>query len=393
MPASPFNHIQLLRYASLFTYACVGIPLLQYETVVAEMLEGNRPAYFYDLWLGCYLAFGLVFWFLTHDMGARNPSGLRRLVQILLLLVLNLLAIAVGWLSQSGLCALLLVVVSVALPWILNLQVGVAWMVLQNFSLLPLFASWPNYSLSQAIWQAAMYLGISTTTFVTSMIAWQQAEAREEQRRLNAELRATRALLAESSRLGERMRVSRALHDLVGHHLTALSLNLEVASHLVSGQAQEHVRQAQSVARLLLSDVREVVSQLREDDSIDLTAALHALVEGVPGLQIHLDLPARFTVDDPRRAQLLLRCAQEIITNTVRHAGARNLWLAFERTSDRRLAIHARDDGHGSAQLKHGNGLSGMQERLSQFGGQLDIATAKDQGFTLDAWLPMEATQ
>ncbi len=187
MPASPFNHIQLLRYASLFTYACVGIPLLQYETVVAEMLEGNRPAYFYDLWLGCYLAFGLVFWFLTHDMGARNPSGLRRLVQILLLLVLNLLAIAVGWLSQSGLCALLLVVVSVALPWILNLQVGVAWMVLQNFSLLPLFASWPNYSLSQAIWQAAMYLGISTTTFVTSMIAWQQAEAREEQRRHNAE--------------------------------------------------------------------------------------------------------------------------------------------------------------------------------------------------------------
>jgi hypothetical protein len=164
MPASPFNHIQLLRYASLFTYACVGIPLLQYETVVAEMLEGNRPAYFYDLWLGCYLAFGLVFWFLTHDMGARNPSGLRRLVQILLLLVLNLLAIAVGWLSQSGLCALLLVVVSVALPWILNLQVGVAWMVLQNFSLLPLFASWPNYSLSQAIWQAAMYLGISTTS-------------------------------------------------------------------------------------------------------------------------------------------------------------------------------------------------------------------------------------
>src|SRR5690606_14700338 len=127
-----------------------------------------------------------------------------------------------------------------------------------------------------AAWQAIMYLGISATTFVTSLIARQQAEAREDQRRLNAELRATRALLAESSRLGERMRISRELHDLVGHHLTALSLNLEVASHLVSGQAHEHVRQAQSVARLLLSDVREVVSQLREHDSIDLTAALEA---------------------------------------------------------------------------------------------------------------------
>ena len=393
MSVPHFNHIRLLRYASLFTYACVGIPLLQFDTVVAEMLERGRPAYFYDLWLGCYLLFGIVFWFLTHDMGARNPSGLRRMVQIAMLLLLNLLAIAVGWLSQSGLCALLLVVVSVALPWILNLQIGVAWMVLQNFSLLPLFASWPNYSMTQAAWQATMYFGISTTTFVTSLIAKQQAEAREDQRRLNAELRATRALLAESSRLGERMCISRELHDLVGHHLTALSLNLEVASHLVSGQAHEHVRQAQSVARLLLSDVREVVSQLREGDSIDLTEALKSLTEGVPGLRIHLDLPAHFTIDDPRRAQLLLRCAQEIITNAVRHAHARNLWLEFERTDDRKLAIHARDDGRGAVQLKRGNGLTGMHERLSQFGGQLDIVTSKDRGFTLDAWLPMEATQ
>lgn len=392
MPMPHFNHIRLLRYASLFTYACVGIPLLQYDTVVADLLDRGRPGYFYDLWLGSYLAFGLVFWFLTQDMGSRNASGLRRLVQVASLLLLNLLAIAVGWLSQSGLCALLLVVVSVALPWILSQRVGVAWMILQNFSLLPLFASWPNYSLSLAAWQAIMYLGISATTFFTSLIARQQAEAREDQRRLNAELRATRALLAESSRLGERMRISRELHDLVGHHLTALSLNLEVASHLVSGRAHEHVRQAQSVARLLLTDVREVVSQLREDDSIDLTAALEALTEGVPGLDIHLELPSRFTVDDPRRAQLLLRCAQEIITNTVRHANARNLWLSFERTDDRRLAIHARDDGRGATQLKQGNGLIGMRERLSQFGGQLDIVTSRDQGFALDAWLPLEGT-
>ena len=393
MSMPDFNHIRLLRYASLFTYACVGIPLLRFDTVVTEMLDRGQPAWFYDIWLGSYLAFGLVFWFLTHDMGSRNPSVFRRLAQIGLLLLLNLLAIAVGWFSQSGLCALLLVVVSVALPWILNLKVGAAWMILQNFSLLPLFATWPNYSLSLAAWQMSMYLGISATTFFTSLIAKQQAEAREDQRRLNAELRATRALLAESSRLGERMRISRELHDLVGHHLTALSLNLEVASHLVSGQAHEHVRQAQSVARLLLTDVREVVSQLREDDSIDLSAALRSLIEGVPGLEIHLDLPARFTIDDPRRAQVLLRCAQEIITNAVRHARARNLWLRFERTEDRRLAIHARDDGRGASQLTHGNGLTGMRERLSQVGGQLDIVTAKDQGFSLDAWLPLEATQ
>jgi signal transduction histidine kinase len=150
------------------------------------------------------------------------------------------------------------------------------------------------------------------------------------------------------------------------------------------------VRQAQSVAKLLLGDVREVVSQLRDEDSIDLTQALQSLTEGVPGLEIHLELPPRFSVDDPKRAQVLLRCAQEIITNTVRHAGACNLWLRFERNGDRQMAIHARDDGRGASQLKQGNGLAGMRERLAQYGGRLDIVTAKDQGFALDAWLPLE---
>ncbi|HZW74205.1 MAG TPA: histidine kinase, partial [Caldimonas sp.] len=221
-----------------------------------------------------------------------------------------------------------------------------------------------------------------------------QADSRDELRRLNSELRATRTLLTESSRIAERMRISRDLHDLIGHHLTALSLNLEVASHLVGGTAQEHVRQAQSVAKLLLSDVREVVSQLRENDNIDLTDALRTLVEGVPGLSIHLELPPRFSVDDPLRAQVLLRCAQEIITNTVRHSGARNLWLRCERTETNELAIHARDDGRGAGgDMQQGNGLTGMRERLAQVGGRLNIVTARDQGFALDAWLPLEANR
>jgi signal transduction histidine kinase len=402
-----FNHVQLLRFAGLFTYACVGFPLLRYQTLVDEALLKQQPAYYVDLWLACYFLFGLVFWFLTHNLGVRRPTWPERLGQLSLLLVLNATALAIGWISQSGLCALLLVVVSLVLPWLLPLRASAIWMVLQNFSLIPVFMSLqavtysvvdgtlqtslePVNSFTDAFLQSSLYIGIGAAVFVTSVVAKQQAEAREDQRRLNSELRATRTLLAESSRLAERMRISRELHDLIGHHLTALSLNLEVASHLVQGPAQDHVRQAQSVAKLLLGDVREVVSQLRDEDSIDLTQALQSLTEGVPGLAIHLELPPRFSVDDPRRAQVLLRCAQEIITNTVRHAGARNLWLRFERSADKEMVIHARDDGCGAKELKQGNGLAGMRERLAQYGGRLDIVTAKDQGFALDAWLPLE---
>jgi signal transduction histidine kinase len=386
------NHIQMLRYAGLFQYASVGTPFLRYDSLVEDLSQKQLPAAYAHLWLACYVIFGIGYWYLTHDLGDRRRTSLRRILQIGLLLVLNLTAMAIGWFSQSGISALLLAVIAVVLPWLLPLRVGIAWMVLQNFSLVPVFASIrePVFSLGDAFLQSSLFLGFSVLAFVTALVTKQQVEAREEQRRLNSELRATRTLLAESSRLSERMRISRELHDLVGHHLTALSLNLEVASHLVQGQAQEHVRQAQTVAKLLLSDVREVVSQLREGDSIDLTQALRNLTEGVPGLAIHLELPPRFSVDDPKRAQVLLRCAQEIITNTVRHAGARNLWLHFERNADRQMTIHARDDGQGATQFKQGNGLAGMRERLAQFGGRVDIVTSKGHGFTLDASLPLE---
>src|SRR3546814_4143958 len=152
------------------------------------------------------------------------------------------------------------------------------------------------------------------------MVARQQAQARDEQRRLNAELRATRTLLAESARVNERTRISRELHDLLGHHLTALSLNLEVASHITEGKAHEHVGQAHTLARLLLSDVREAVSQIRGNDAIDMSATLLPLADNVPGLRIDMVMPKPFLLDDPERAHVLLRCTQEIITNAVRRS-------------------------------------------------------------------------
>jgi signal transduction histidine kinase len=240
-----------------------------------------------------------------------------------------------------------------------------------------------------AILQTVMYVGYSSFTFITGLVARQQAAAREEQRRLNAELRATRALLAESSRMSERLRISRELHDLLGHHLTALSLNLEVAGHLTEGKAQEHVRQSHTLAKLLLTDVREAVSEMREERGVDLGNALRVLAEGVPALDVTLDLPETLRIDDPERAQVLLRCAQEIITNTVRHAGASRLSLKVTSDADG-LRLEAKDDGRGCDSARPGNGLRGMRERLSACGGRVDIMTAPGQGFALDVRLPLE---
>lgn len=383
---SNFNHIRLLRLTGFFAYLCSGTPLIT-NWAVERLDQLHRPNFALLLWTLFYLLFGVLYLLLTSNLGSRRNLGAR----LVGLALITASALAVGWYSHSGLSAILMVVSSVVLPWLVPFWLGVIWIVLQNLGLAVIFSTFPelHYSLLLALLQASIYMGFSAVGFVASMIASQQAEEREVQRRLNSELRATRALLAESTRIAERMRIARDLHDLIGHHLTALSLNLEVASHLSNPAAADHVRKAQATAKHLLSDVREVVSELRQDDAIDLTQALRSLIEGVPGLNVQVATPPRFSVEDPRRAQVLLRCAQEIITNTARHAGARNLWLTFAYDEVGVLQLQARDDGRGADQFKPGNGLSGMRERLAEFGGTVSVDTASGQGFALNVSLPL----
>jgi signal transduction histidine kinase len=381
------SHTQLLRYAGLFTWAVVGIPLVlnswYFPVGDADELLATAPNIFGSTI--AYFVFGAAYWLVTRELGTRPP----RRFDIALLAVLTISAIAFSKLTGTGLGSILLMLVSGVIPWLMPLGAGVAWLILQHVPLVPVFEGL-GFTPVFAVLQAVMYVGYSSFTFITGLVAKQQALAREEQRRLNAELRATRALLAESSRMSERLRISRELHDLLGHHLTALSLNLEVAGHLAEGKALEHVRQSHTLAKLLLTDVREAVSEMREERGIDLTNALRVLVEGVPALHVELDLPERLQIEDPERAQVLLRCAQEIITNTVRHAGASHLALRMSQDATG-ICLAARDNGRGCEQATPGNGLRGMRERLFAYGGRVDIITAPGQGFALDVRIPLEA--
>jgi signal transduction histidine kinase len=379
------SHTQLLRYSGLFTWAMVGIPLaLNTWYFPADDQGGQPPDMLYSML--AFLAFGACYWLATRELGVRQP----RWYDIVLLVMLSGAAILVSYLTGTGLGGILLMIVAGVIPWLMPLRWGIPWLVIQHVALVPVFVRL-NFKFDEAVLQAALYIGYSSFTFITGLVAKQQAQAREEQRRLNSELRATRALLAESSRLSERLRISRELHDLLGHHLTALSLNLEVAGHLSEGRVKEHVQQAHTLARLLLTDVREAVSQLREGGAIDLAVALRPLAENVPSMHIHMDIESPLTMDDPERAHVLLRCAQEIITNAVRHAGARNLWIAASRTADC-ITMSARDDGRGTDQLVAGNGLRGMRERLRQHGGDLKIETRPEAGFSLQLTLPASAS-
>lgn len=373
---------QLLRYAGLFTWACVGLSL----AFVLRPASGGIAAN--GAWIVLsWVVFACAYYLLTLEMEGRG----RRLVYIVAALAMTVAALAIGHLTGTGIGAILLLVSASVLPWVLPLGQGVFWLLIQNLGMLPVFLARPNFSTVDAVLQVGLYLSLATLTFITSFVAQRQTEAREALRLMNSELRAAQLLLAEGERASERLRISRELHDVVGHHLTALSLNLEVASHLVEGKAAQHVRQAQAVSKQLLADVRQVVSALRGSDAVDLDHALRELVAAVPAPQIHLTMPERFRLADPARAQVLVRLTQEILTNAMRHARARNLWIEFAIV-DHVVELVARDDGRGSEGVSPGNGLTGMRERLEGYGGSLDIETRPGYGFVVLARLPLERT-
>ena len=94
MRVSSLNYIRLLRYAGLFTYACVGIPLL-WDAVrpVDEAGDPNDRMW----WFISYAVFGLAYWFVTRDLGNRKPWQLK----IPLLLLMNVAAIGISYFSQK----------------------------------------------------------------------------------------------------------------------------------------------------------------------------------------------------------------------------------------------------------------------------------------------------
>ncbi len=228
--------------------------------------------------------------------------------------------------------------------------------------------------------------------FAIGYLAARERRARLDLQRRTRELLATQQMLADSSRMAERTQISRELHDTLGHSLTVLNINLELASHLADQRAADAIARAQTVARMLLADVREVVHSLGDEKDIDLRAALATLVDGADSPTIHLAVPDDLHIGDPSKAHAIFRCVQEAITNAIRHARARNLWIQIVQSSDR-LTVHISDDGEGRTDVTPGHGLNGMRQRVEEVGGRLELKAAPGRGFTIDAWIPLPGAE
>lgn len=223
--------------------------------------------------------------------------------------------------------------------------------------------------------------------FFMGYLAASAIRGRRAAERLNAELAATRELLAQNSRAAERSFIARELHDTLGHHLVALKVNLELAQRQSPEPMGAALDDSYTLVCRLLAEVREVVGQVKGAPGIDLRLALHTLLAGVTECAVHLDIPDGLVVRDPAQVHILFRCVQEAVTNTLKHAGARRIRVALGQEAAG-LWLRIQDDGRGCRTLAEGYGLAGMRERLEAAGGRLDIEPGAGCGFALTAWLP-----
>ena len=304
-------------------------------------------------------------------------------IRLVALWILPLLIFTLSWRVPNNIFFIYTIIWVACIPFYLSAKACWIWLILINIA-------W--FITRYAIWQEANPLiqTLLPTTFhifalLSATAAKESQNANEKTQQLNRELVATQHLLSEASRDSERTRIARDLHDLLGHHLTALTINLQVAGRISEGEAKEKIDQCHALSKLLLSDVREAVNTLRHMPLVNLKELLEITIKDIPGLEVSLQIAEDFQLNDVNKGEVFLRVIQEATTNTLKHSHARNATIKVSKQQGKTL-LHYTDDGGGCDDLKIGNGLSGMRERLEQLGGELKLEPKPN--VTLRASLP-----
>ena len=373
IPASPWHGTWLspLNLAAYITWAAMSLQSLRW----GRLAQGDVLQ-----WGGLAALLAVLLCYLLATAQEDVPQRARGLV------LLQAAAVLIAtWCLRNGGPAILLIIVAAQVIAMWPRWQAIAIMVLINALLMAVWLL--GISLSNALLSLLPMIGFQTFAALTVHYAMNAEQATHELAQTHAQLLATQRLLEDSARSGERLRLSRELHDVAGHKLTALKLNLRLLQRDPALADRDEVRIAATLADELLQDIRAVVSELRKHDGIDLAAAITTLTEQIPGTHFRVDIDPALRVTDIDRAEILLRCAQEGITNALRHGRAHAIDVRCREVAGR-IELSVSNDGPPLKPAPFGNGLTGMRERLAAAGGELSLQPSKQGGAELLAAIP-----
>ncbi len=199
----------------------------------------------------------------------------------------------------------------------------------------------------------------------------------------------------ERSRLSERQRVTREIHDIVGYTLTNSIMTMEAATDMARKDPEKVgalIETARRNAEAGLQDVRRALRALRAQE-VKSEQGLRAIVKLVHVFELASGVEVRselgnlpWTLGEPMDAALY-HFVQEGLVNAVRHGHATRIRVMFWIEAGR-LHASIRDNGRGAPQVSAGIGLAGMRERIEALGGHLAAGNAAD-GFEVATTIPL----
>ncbi len=242
--------------------------------------------------------------------------------------------------------------------------------------------------------QLAFFLMVNVLILVIAGFAQLNKEEKERTDTLYRELldahRQLKQYTDEVNRLSvieERNRIARDLHDTLGHNMTALIMQLQMAEHLLKeepSKADSLLQSSTKTAKESLAGIRAVVETLRGSDSaLATTDAIKRLAEDFAAktdTAITLDIRGEADVKASAANTALYHIVQEAVTNAVRHGKSTEISVFIEYTQGA-VSFKVKDNGTGSESIKEGYGLKGIRERVEAFGGQVEYESG--EGFCI----------
>ena len=234
--------------------------------------------------------------------------------------------------------------------------------------------------------------------------AWDQATERAELKDADANIKQLQAQIVDAAIEEERLRIARELHDVVAHHVTAMSVQAAAARRLIARDpeaATASLKQVESSARAAVKDLRSMVLTLRDTDDAHspgpMLADLAPLVESArsKGQRAAYEEIGTLPELTPAAELALFRAAQEGLTNAAKHAGPYATVHVRLRGLPDAVELEVADDGRGAATTLPGTGtgLIGMRERITAVGGTLEVGPKPRGGFRIRATIPAGAAR
>ena len=209
--------------------------------------------------------------------------------------------------------------------------------------------------------------------------------------RRDAELRLSQEEVRRLATLAERERIGRDLHDLLGHTLSLVAIKSELARRLAprdAAAAGREMEEVERVARHALAEVRAAVTGMRRGDLAAELVSARLMLEA-SGILLAGDTPVPHTLPRAVEAPLAL-VLREAVTNIHRHARASEARIELS-SGEGEFRMRISDDGCGGL-AAHGNGVSGMRERVRTLGGTLAIDSPPRKGTTITVVVPVAAS-